>query len=126
VADLREGLIEALADRTQDLHAAADRYTDQATQLRDRLVGGVPLVDVFDQTALRALAEARHSLEKAFSAYLEAAGAGRAAVIRALIEEGAMSISAVARRLGISRQMTTRLYRPTSTVSNEPPQATLS
>lgn len=70
---------------------------------------GLPLSLIALDLADRASA-GRRETAKAFADYERAVGSLRASMVRALVDEEGASFSALARRMGISRQAVTRLY----------------
>jgi hypothetical protein len=73
---------------------------------------GRSIVDVVDELIVAGGRETRLSAADAFRDYEQAIASMRAAVVRALVDEGGLSLTEVARRLKISRQAAARLYEP--------------
>ncbi|MDQ1697922.1 MAG: hypothetical protein QOJ03_3275 [Frankiaceae bacterium] len=73
---------------------------------------GRSIVDVVDQLISADGRETRLSAAEAFREYERAIASMRAGVVRALVDEGGLSLTDVARRMKISRQAAARLYEP--------------
>jgi hypothetical protein len=73
---------------------------------------GRSIVDVVDELIAAGGREIRLSAADAFREYERAITAMRAGVVRALVDEGGLSLTEVAKRLKISRQAAARLYEP--------------
>ncbi len=71
---------------------------------------GRSIVDVVDDLIVAGGRETRLNAAEAFREYERAIGSMRAGVVRALVDEGGLSLTDVARRMKISRQAATRLY----------------
>ena len=100
-----ERKLEQLAKRTDELRSALDQFDDTTQHGLDLLRRGVPLVDGLAQTRAGA---ARASLNKALDRMETARRDARVAMSDVAIEEGA-SLSELARALGVSRQLLSRL-----------------
>jgi hypothetical protein len=72
---------------------------------------GSPIAETADQVLARQGRETRLHASAAMDAYERAAMRFRSGMVRALVEEGNLSLTEVARRMGVSRQVVTRLYR---------------
>jgi hypothetical protein len=73
---------------------------------------GRSVVDVVDEMIADGGRETRLSAAEAFRQYERAIALMRAGVVRALVDEGGLSLTDVAKRLKISRQAAARLYEP--------------
>jgi hypothetical protein len=73
---------------------------------------GRPLVDVVDDLIAAGGRQTRLSAADAFREYERSIASMRAGVVRALVDEGGLSLTDVARRLKISRQAAARLHEP--------------
>ncbi|MCW2750378.1 MAG: hypothetical protein JWR83_1488 [Aeromicrobium sp.] len=73
---------------------------------------GRSLVDVVDELIAASGRETRLSAADAFRAYERAVSSMRAGVLRALVDEGGLTLTEAARRMKISRQAAGRLYEP--------------
>jgi hypothetical protein len=78
---------------------------------RERLVAGVPVSEIVADLIAQGGREARLRSSAAIEAYEHAVMVYRAGLIRAMVDEEKLSFAQVARRMGVSRQMTARLYR---------------
>ncbi len=73
---------------------------------------GRPIVDIVDELIAAGGRETRLSAADAFHEYERAIASMRADVVRALVDEGGLSLTDVAKRLRISRQAASRLFGP--------------
>ena len=73
---------------------------------------GRSVVEVVDELIGAGGRETRLSAADAFREYERAIASMRAQVVRALVDEGGLSLTDVARRIKISRQAASRLYGP--------------
>jgi hypothetical protein len=71
---------------------------------------GRSIVDVVDELIVAGGRETRLSAADAFREYERAIASMRAGVVQALVDEGGLTLTEVARRLKISRQAAARLY----------------
>lgn len=71
---------------------------------------GGSIVDVVDELIVAGGRETRLSAANAFRDYERAIASMRAGVVQALVDEGGLTLTEVARRLKISRQAAARLY----------------
>jgi hypothetical protein len=112
---------------TADWFAAAVEQVDEAGRQACRAIetavgalregcearnAGRPIVDVVDGLIAAGGRETRLSAADAFREYERAIATMRAGVVRALVDEGGLSLTDVAKRLKISRQAAARLYGP--------------
>lgn len=74
---------------------------------------GRPIVDIVDELIAAGGRETRIRAADAFREYERAIAAMRAEVVRALVDDGGLSMTDVAKRLKISRQAAARLYEMT-------------
>jgi hypothetical protein len=82
---------------------------------------GRPLVDVVDELIAAGGRQTRLSAADAFREFERAIASMRAGVVRALVDEGGLSLTDVAKRLKISRQAAARLYEPASERGDQRP-----
>jgi hypothetical protein len=75
-------------------------------------IAGRSIVDVVDELIAAGGRETRMSAADAFREYERAIASMRADVVRALVDEGGLSLTDVAKRMKISRQAAARLYEP--------------
>jgi hypothetical protein len=78
---------------------------------RERLVAGAPVSEIVAELIAQGGRDARLRSSAAIEAYEHAVMVYRAGLIRAMVDEEKLSFAHVARRMGVSRQMTARLYR---------------
>lgn len=71
---------------------------------------GVPLADIASDQLARGGRDSRVRAAEAFRAYEQAVAALRGAVVRSLVDDDGLSLSAAGARLGVSRQAASRLY----------------
>ena len=90
---------------------AVARSNDVLASARTVRAGGASAVEVLDVLAPDGGADVRRQAGEAISAYLHAVMVLRACVIKTLIDDEGVSITHVATRLGVSRQMVMRLYQ---------------
>jgi hypothetical protein len=102
------------AERVADAGRQACLAIENAVEaLREGCVArdaGRSIVDVVDELIVAGGRETRVSAAHAFREYERAIASMRAGVVRALVDEGGLSLTEVARRLKISRQAAARLY----------------
>jgi predicted DNA-binding protein (UPF0251 family) len=72
---------------------------------------GLSIAEIAERVLSRAGRETRLRAATAMDEYERAAMRFRGAVVRALVEGGNLSLTEVARRMGVSRQVVTRLYQ---------------
>ena len=82
---------------------------------------GRSVVEVVDQLIAAGGRETRLAAAEAFREYERAIVSMRAGVVRALVDEGGLSLTDVAKRLKISRQAAARLYEPVRQRGDEGP-----
>lgn len=109
--DLIIDAIDNVQCRAVALHEALDRTVEALMTARQERVAGAPLVEIVTGFVERGGITTRRSVDEAFRAYTAAITAYRAEAVRALVDHGAMTLSEVARLVGVSRQMVSRLYR---------------
>ena len=73
---------------------------------------GRPIVEIVDELIAAGGRETRLNASDSFHEYERAIASMRADVVRALVDEGGLSLTDVAKRLKISRQAAARLYEP--------------
>ncbi len=82
---------------------------------------GRSVVDVVDEMIAAGGREIRLSAADAFREYERAIASMRSGVVRALVDEGGLFLTDVAKRLKISRQAAARLYEPASERGDQGP-----
>lgn len=82
---------------------------------------GRSLIDVVDELILAGGRETRLNAADAFREYERSIASMRAGVVRALVDEGGLSLTDVAKRMKISRQAAARLYEPVRSMGTKVP-----
>jgi hypothetical protein len=120
-----EDWFAAAVERVDDAGRQACLAIDSAVgALRgglEALDAGRSIVDVVEELIMAGGRETRLNAAEAFREYERAIGSMRAGVVRALVDEGGLSLTDVARRMKISRQAAARLYEPVRTLGMESP-----
>jgi hypothetical protein len=102
-------------DRVVQTANAASRAIRESAQvvdvLRHERARGVSLAEIVREAIESGGREKRLAASAAIRAYEHAMMEFRASVVRDLVDSEGLSLSEVARRMKISRQMATRLYR---------------
>jgi hypothetical protein len=106
-------------DRAIDEVARAARQVCEALKTWDgdlmecrRLRGaGAPVMQMLQRGIAQGSRDRRVAADEAIAAYRNAVKQLRVAAVRTLVDDEGMTLTAVARLLRISRQMTSRLYR---------------
>jgi hypothetical protein len=106
------GAVERVADAGRQACLAIENAVGALQEGREARNAGRSIVDVVDELIVAGGRETRLSAADAFREYERAIASLRAGVVRALVDEGGLSLTDVARRLKISRQATARLYEP--------------
>jgi hypothetical protein len=110
--DWFDGAVEQVADAGRQaclaIEAAAGALRE-GCEARNR---GRSLVDVVDELIGAGGRETRLSAADVFREYERAIASMRADVVRALVDEGGLSLTDVAKHMKISRQAAARLYEP--------------
>jgi hypothetical protein len=106
------GAVERVADAGQRACLAIDTAVGALQEGCEARNAGRPIVDVVDELIAAGGRETRLSAADAFHEYERAIASMRAGVVRALVDEGGLSLTDVAKRLKISRQAAARLYEP--------------
>ena len=105
--------VEAVEEVTVASRQACLAIESAVSKLRagcDAHGAGRDLVDVIDELIAASGRETRLSAADAFRDYERAVGSMRAGVVRALVDDGGLTLTEVARRIAISRQAAGRLY----------------
>jgi hypothetical protein len=106
------GTVERVADRGRQAGLAIETAVDALQTGCEARNAGRPIVDVVDELVAAGGRETRLRAADAFREYERAIASMRAGVVRALVEEGGLSATDVAKRVKISRQAAARLYEP--------------
>ena len=104
------GAVERVADAGHHACLAIETAVGALRKGSEARSAGRPIVDVVDELIGASGREVRLSAADAFREYERAIASMRAAVVRALVDEGGLSFTDVAKRMKISRQAATRLY----------------
>lgn len=113
--------VERVDDAGRHACLAIDRAVGALRGGLDARDAGRSIVDVVDDLILAGGRETRLDAAEAFREYERAIGSMRAGVVRALVDEGGLSLTDVAKRMKISRQAAARLYEPVRTRGTESP-----
>ena len=84
-----------------------DGDLEEARRLR---AGGTPIVEMIPRGIAQGFRDRRVAADEAIAAYRNAVKQLRVAAVRTLVDDEHMTLTGVARLLGISRQMASRLY----------------
>ena len=106
-------LLTALGDVERTAEAARTELGAVAEVLAGSVAdreAGVPLIELAEGLAQRG-AGPRRAVVAAVREYEQAVAALRTKVVRVLVDEEGVSLSELGRRMGLSRQAVTRLYR---------------
>ncbi len=103
--------IDAVQSAAAALHQTLDSSLSALLVARQERLEGAALLGIIDRLVERGGTATRRSVDEAFRAYADAITAYRAAAIRALVDEESMTLTEIARRTGVSRQMVGRLHR---------------
>jgi len=104
------GAVERVAQAGHQACVAIDAAVSALQGGREARNAGRPIVDIVDELIAAGGRETRLSAADAFRGYERAIASMRSGVVRALVDEGGLSLTDVARRLKISRQAAARLY----------------
>jgi DNA invertase Pin-like site-specific DNA recombinase len=102
--------IDAVEDAAEAAWRALGDVGPVLGSAREARRRGASILEVAQELA-RSGAQPRRAVAAAFQEYEHAVASLRAAVVRALVDDEGMPLSAVARGMGISRQAATRLYQ---------------
>ena len=104
------GAAEQVADAGRQACVAIERAIEALREGVAARDAGRPIVGVVDDLIAAGGRETRLNAADAFREYERAIASMRAEVVRALVDEGGLTLTDVARRLKISRQAAARLY----------------
>lgn len=113
------GAVERVEDAGRRARLAIETAVDALREGCEARSAGRSIVEVVDELIVTGGREARLGAADAFRDYEQAIASMRAAVVRALVDEGGLSLTDVARRLKISRQAAARLYEPVREPNDE-------
>ncbi|MEA2646234.1 MAG: hypothetical protein QOE92_1317 [Chloroflexota bacterium] len=109
-------------DQAEAAAVAAREALDAAVQwlsaTRIERLAGVSILTVADTTLAGSGDEARLQASVAMEEYEHAVMLFRRGMVRALVDEGGLSLTEVARRMGVSRQGVARLYDASGDVAD--------
>ena len=106
------GAVERVADAGRQACLAIETAVGALREGGDARNAGRSLIDVVNALIAANGRETRLSAAEAFREYERAIASMRAGVVRALVDEDGLSLTDVAKCMGISRQAATRLYEP--------------
>jgi hypothetical protein len=106
------GAVERVAEAGRQACLAIETAVDALREGCEARDAGRSIVDVVDQLVAAGGRETRLSAAVSFLEYERAIASMRAGVVRALVDEGGLSLADAAKRLKISRQAAARLYGP--------------
>ena len=95
----------------QALHDAVERTVGMLRRARADRLHGTEVVDIVGRLVDSGGRDTRRQADEAFADYERALSAFRAGTIRALVDDGGLSLAAVAQLTGASPQVVERLYR---------------
>jgi len=104
--------VERVADAGRQACLAIDAAVGALQGGCEARNAGRSIVEIVDELIAAGGRETRLSAADAFCEYERAIASMRADVVRALVDEGGLSLTDVAKRLKISRQAAARLYEP--------------
>jgi hypothetical protein len=104
------GAVERVTDAGRDACLAIETAVGALREGSAARNAGRSIVDVVDELIVAGGRETRLSAADAFREYERAIASMRAGVVRALVDEGGLSLTDVARRIKISRQAAARIY----------------
>ena len=116
-------MIASIAATTDSGNAAADAihsFLSHLEQARRQRVSGADVLQVLEAQLADDTPMVRIQLGQAVRRFEHEIRLLRASLVRVLVDEEQMTLSAVARRLHLSRQLVTRLYGMTSSKRGVP------
>ncbi len=115
------GAVERVAEAGRQACLAIETAVAALREGGEARVAGRSIVDVVDELVAAGGRETRLAAAEAFREYERAIASMRAGVVRALVDEGGLSLTDAAKRLKISRQAAARLYEPVRQRGDEGP-----
>jgi len=103
--------IERVEQTGEEAQSAIREGVASIERAREQLVAGAPVSEMVDDLIARGGRQARLRSSAAIDAFEHAVMVYRVGLIRAMVDDEALSFTEVGRRLGVSRQMIARLYR---------------
>ena len=113
------GAVERVADAGRQACLAIETAVGALREGCEARTAGRSIADVVDELVAKGGREIRLGAADAFREYERAIASMRAGVVRALVDEGGLSLTDVAKRLKISRQAAARLYEPVRECGDE-------
>jgi hypothetical protein len=104
------GAVERVAEAGRQACLAIETAVGALREGCEARSAGRSIVDVVDQLIAAGGRETRRAAADAFRDYERAISSMRAGVVRALVDEGGLSLTDVAHRMEISRQAAARLH----------------
>jgi hypothetical protein len=115
------GAVERVAEAGRQACLAIETSVGALCEGCEARNAGRSIIDVVEELIVAGGRETRLSAADAFREYERAIASMRAGVVRALVDEGGLSLTDVARRMKISRQAAARLYEPLRERGDEGP-----
>jgi hypothetical protein len=112
--------IERVEEAGRLAAAALSRSLENVAEVRRQREDGVAVDSIIARVLVTGGPEARRATEDAFHRYQHAVMVLRALMIRTLVDHSGSSLSEVARKMNISRQKVTQLYRIGRSLSETP------
>jgi hypothetical protein len=103
--------IKRVEQTGEEAQRAIGEGVESVDTARERLVAGVPVSEIVDELIAQGGREARLRSSAAVEAFGHAVMVYRVGLIRAMVDEEKLSFTEVGRRIGVTRQMISRLYR---------------
>jgi hypothetical protein len=110
-AERYDSALDDVAQTARRLCEALQTWDDELVEARGLRDAGVPFLEMLQRRIAQGSRDRRVGADEAIAAYRNAVKQLRVAAVRTLVDEEGMTLTAVARLLRISRQMTSRLYR---------------
>lgn len=115
------GAVERVADAGRQACLAIESSVGALRGGLEAQNAGRSVVDIVDELISAGGRETRLNAAEAFREYERAIASMRAGVVRALVDEGGLSLTDVAKRMRISWQAAARLYEPVRERGDEGP-----
>jgi hypothetical protein len=110
--DWFDSAVERVAEAARQAGLAVDAAVCALRKGCDARNAGRSIVDMVDELIAAGGRETRLNAAGAFREYERAIASMRAGVLRALVDEGGLSLTDAAKHMKISRQAAARLYEP--------------
>ena len=112
-----DGVVHAARDAGEALDAAIGVLEGS----REARLAGARIAELVDALVNRGGKAARLATAEAFREYEQAAASWRAGLLRALVDDGGLTLTDVAASFGVSRQAAARMYQAGTKGSQHPP-----